>query len=326
MEISDFPCTMHNVTDTRVIAERHQPATRDEWLILRRHDVTASQIAALLGLHPYVTPYQLWAEKTGKHVPIDDDNAVMRRGRLLETVAVQMAAEEMPDAVVMHNHANEYWRVPALRIGATPDLVCECPERGVGVVQLKSIEPGLFKKNYADGVPPLWIACQALTEARLLNASWAAVGVLRVGHTIEFDLYDVPLHSGMWRELVDAVGKFWLSVERDTPPLPDYTRDGKILAALAGPSDGTTIDLSTDNEFVNAVHERERTTQLLSVIEADKERFDALIKHKIGTHEVALAGDYRITLKTQQVSGYTVKPRTQRPLKIKRIREAPEPK
>ena len=80
---------------------------------LRQRDVTASQIAALLGVHPYVTPFQLWAEKTGKLVPVQDDNAVLRRGRLLEGGGVQMAAEEMPDAVVTHNTINIYWRARA---------------------------------------------------------------------------------------------------------------------------------------------------------------------------------------------------------------------
>ena len=45
------------------------------------------------------------------------------------------------------------------RIGCTPDLIVE-DERGTGIVQLKSVEPGLFKKQYADGVPPVWIACK----------------------------------------------------------------------------------------------------------------------------------------------------------------------
>jgi predicted phage-related endonuclease len=312
---------MHNVTDTRVIAERHTPATREEWLGLRQRDVTASQIAALLGLHPYVSPYQLWAEKTGKLIPVQDDNAVLRRGRLLESVAVSLAAEEMPDAKVIHNSNNTYWRARALRIGATPDLTVECPERGLGVVQLKSIEPGLFKKQYADGVPPLWIACQALTEAKLVGAEWAAVGALRVGFSCEFDLYPVPLHEPIWQRLVEAVEAFWLSVERDTPPLPDYSRDGKLLQNLAGASDGSTIELSGDNELMHALHERERTRQLLGVIEADAERIDTLIRHKMGAAESALAGDFRITLKTQNRVGYTVKPSTSRPLKVKRIRE-----
>ena len=102
-------------------------------------------------------------------------------------------------------------------------------------MQLKSIEPGLFKKQYADGVPPLWIAWQALTEAKLVGAQWAAVGLLRVGFSCEFDIYPVPLHQDMWRRLVEAVEAFWLSVERDTPPPPDYSRDGKLMTGAAGP-------------------------------------------------------------------------------------------
>jgi predicted phage-related endonuclease len=42
------------------------PATDEEWLGLRREDVTASQAAALLGAHPYTTAYQMWADKTGR--------------------------------------------------------------------------------------------------------------------------------------------------------------------------------------------------------------------------------------------------------------------
>ena len=101
-------------------------------------------------------------------------------GGCLEAVAVQMAAEEMPDTVVTHNHATILiggLARAADRCNARLDCV-NAPSAALGVVQLKSIEPGLFKKQYADGVPPLWIACQALTEAKLVGAQWAAVGVL----------------------------------------------------------------------------------------------------------------------------------------------------
>ena len=39
--------------------------SREQWLAMRRQDITASTAGALLGLHPYVTAYSLWAEKTG---------------------------------------------------------------------------------------------------------------------------------------------------------------------------------------------------------------------------------------------------------------------
>jgi len=45
-----------------------KPASRDEWLALRKPYLGGSDIAAMLGLSPWRTPYQLWAEKTGRVV------------------------------------------------------------------------------------------------------------------------------------------------------------------------------------------------------------------------------------------------------------------
>ena len=145
--------------------------------------------------------------------------------------------------------------------------------------------------------------------------------MLRVGFACEFDIYQVPLHEPIWQRLVEVVEAFWLSVERDTPPLPDYSRDGKLLQALTGASDGSTVDLSGDNELIHALHEFERTKQLLGVIQADADRLSTLIRHKVGAAESAQAGDFRISLKSHPRAGYTVKPSIQRPLKLKRIRE-----
>ena len=94
---------------------------------------------------------------------------------------------------------------------------------------------------------------------------------------------------------MEAVEAFWLSVERDTPPLPDYSRDGKLLQRCRARSDGSTVDLSGDNELIHALHEFERTRQLLGVIEADADRLSTLIRHKVGAAESALAGDFRIS-------------------------------
>jgi putative phage-type endonuclease len=304
------------------MAEKHVPHNREEWLTLRQQDVTASRIAALVGHHPYVTAYELWAEKTGKVAPTNNiDNPRMRRGRLLESVGADLAAEAMPGAVVEHNTSNCYWRDSALRIGATPDLLAT-DERGLGTVQLKSVEPSVYARNWLDGEPPFWIALQALTEANLTGSQWAAVGALRIGHGVDFDLVPVPLHAGAWQALLDAVGAFWRSVETDTPPVPDYARDGAVIAALHPVSLGTTIDLSSDNELIHALAEREEAKGLLKGLEEQIESFDALIRHKLGEHEIGLAGDYRVTLRTEQVKAYTVQARTRRPIRIKKLREA----
>ncbi|NDD54352.1 endonuclease, partial [bacterium] len=34
--------------------------SREEWLNARKHDVTASEVAALFGISPYMSKYELW--------------------------------------------------------------------------------------------------------------------------------------------------------------------------------------------------------------------------------------------------------------------------
>jgi predicted phage-related endonuclease len=305
-----------------MMAEKLVPKDRADWLTLRKPDVTASQIAAVVGSHPYVSAYQLWAEKTGKLVnDANLDSPAMRRGRLLESVAADLAAEAMPGAIVEHNASNCYWRDGTLRIGATPDLLVKDTERGDGTVQLKSVEPSIYARNWENGEPPLWIALQALTEAKLTGAQWAAVGALRVSHGVDFDLVPIPLHAGAWQALVDAVGAFWRSVETDTPPQPDYSRDGAVIAAMHPASSGSSIDLSGDNELIVALAEREEAKALAKDLDAQLDRLDAMIRHKIGDHETALAQAWRVTLKTEQRKGYTVAESTRRPIRVKRLKE-----
>jgi len=301
-----------------------EPASRKEWLAARRQDITASAIGGLVPAaeHPFCTPYSLWAEKTGRLAPDDDlDSAALQRGRRLEGLAAEMATENLPaDSEVIRNTANRYWRDTRARIGATPDLVVQ-NTRGRGIVQLKSVEPSIFKRTWIDGEPPVWIALQALTEAKLLDAKWAAVGVLRVGFAVEFDLIEIPLVHRAWQRMQEVVAEFWANVEAGTPPPPDFARDGATITAMAAASNGSTVDLSHDNELINALAEREQLKALDKITSEQIEAHDALIRHKAGEHEVVLAGEFRVSLRSESVKAYSVAARMRRPIRIKRIKE-----
>src|ERR1700733_7613977 len=124
---------------------------RARWLSMRQQDVTASISAALFGsgVHPYVSPYQLWALKSGATSDEKAENAAMRRGRLLEPVALQLLGEEQPDWRVAP--CKTYYRDPLNRIGATPDAFAVRPDiDGFGIVQIKTAGHFAFKKGWKD--------------------------------------------------------------------------------------------------------------------------------------------------------------------------------
>ncbi|NBR91300.1 MAG: hypothetical protein EBS68_15585, partial [Rhodobacteraceae bacterium] len=69
------------------------PQRSPEWLELRRQGLGASDMAAVMGVSPYKTPYQLWAEKTGA-TPPQKVGAAAQRGVILEDAVGRYYEEE----------------------------------------------------------------------------------------------------------------------------------------------------------------------------------------------------------------------------------------
>lgn len=288
------------------------------WHALREQDVTASVAGALLGIHEYVTPYALWALKTGRLVADPEESEPMQRGRLLEPVAIQLMREKHPEWKV--EQPGIYLRDTEARIGATPDCFVTCPKRGLGNVQIKSVEASIFRKKWhtEDGAlePPLWIVVQSIIEAALSGARWAAVAPLVVSYGLEMPIIEIPLHAGIMDRLRDSVAEFWQMVADGKEPDPDYGRDGATIARLYEADRGTEVDLSSDNHLPILLEERD---VLKSEIKAREERvseIDNEFKAKIGTNAVAyISGGRRVSWKTQHRKGYTVDPNSFRVLR-----------
>lgn len=294
-------------------------ADRASWLGHREQDITASIVGALLGVHPYQTAYGVWALKTGRISEDPEESPAMRRGRLLEDDALQILAEEHSDWTVIP--ANDvYWRDTDVRLGATPDAFAIDPRRpGRGIVQVKTASDLAFKRSWSaeDQIEvPLWIACQAIVEAKLTGASWAVVLLLICGQGLEIEILDVPIHDGVFARLVDEVRKFWAMVDAGEEPAPDYGRDGGIIAELYPEDHGTEIDLSGDNALPGLIAERIDLKGEIKLAEGRVGAIDAEIKSKLGHYQRGHLNGFRISWKTQSRAGFVVQPSTFRVLRI----------
>lgn len=283
------------------------PRDRQAWLRARGRDVTASTIGALFGEHEFVTAYELWAIKTGRLVRDNDETPAMRRGRLLERVAVDLLREDRPDWQVSHNAAeNTYYRDPAARLGATPDLIVQAPGRGLGVVQVKSVEQSVFRKKWlneeGNAEPPFWIALQATLEAHLVGASWAAVAPLVVGHGLEMPLVEIPLDhmDGVIAAMQERAAEFWELVESGREPPADYARDGAVIDAIYALGDAREeVDLTGDPLIVPLIDQITADRLALKALEGRITAAEAQVKAAMGTAELAhVMGGQRITWKT----------------------------
>jgi len=303
------------------VIEVIRPTDREAWLRLRGHDLTASTIGALFGEHEYLTAFALWQMKAGRMTIDAEETPAMQRGRLLERVAVDLLREQHPDWTIHHNAAdNTYFRDPEHRLGATPDVIVTAPGRGKGVVQVKSVEPSIFRRKWLDeegnAEPPVWIALQATLEAYLTGANWASVAPLVIGHGLEMPLTEVPLVPGVMDAIKAKAADFWRSIAEGREPTADYRRDAETIDRLYGAADPEAeVDLSGDNLVPELLAERAAAVADRNAITARVTEIDAEIKLKLGRAVVGHIGDgRRITWKPQRKGGFFVSPTTIRVL------------
>jgi predicted phage-related endonuclease len=304
--------------------ETRQITSREQWLKWREEDVTASVAAALLGLHPYVTPLQLYMAKA-RIVPFEDiDTPAMRRGRLLEPLAIELIKEAKPDWQV--TEARDYVRDPVHRLGATPDVYLRDRLRQLGITQIKSVEPTAFERSWRDPdtheiTPPVWIGIQAALEAHLTGATFATIAVVRVGHGVEFDLIEVPNTPGLIERLEAAADAFWQAIEKREPPPPDFLADAELVRRLyPSAMPDKTIDLTGNNRLPWLAAEDERLAAIAKDVDDRRKAGKAELLHLMGDAEFAVvAGEVVASAKLIKKEPYLVKPTPYRDVRFRKV-------
>ncbi len=302
--------------------ERINVKTSAEWHARRTRDVTASVVGALFGVHEFVTPYALWAYKSGRAKADPEETPAMLRGHLLEPVAVKLLKSLKPKWKIKHNtNPGDYWRDSEVRLGATPDVIAIDPKRGQGIVQIKSVEQSVYRRKWLAGndvpEPPFWIAMQAVVEAYLTGSVWAAVAPIVVGHGIEMPVIDIPIMDGAIQRIRAQSVEFWEQVESGEELVPDYSLDADLIERMYAQEKGEEIDLTRDNQIYDLIDMRKRLKA--EAVEADNKvtAIDAEIKHKLQGASIAhLAGGKKITWLTQKRAGYFAPPKEFRVLRI----------
>jgi hypothetical protein len=293
--------------------ERIAITDKGRWLDMRRRDVTASQVAALWGHHPYLTALQLYHQKRG-----DDgqqgENPAMKRGRWLEPAIMEAVKDQNPEWAPLIHKATDYWRLPEQRIGSTPDcFIGEPGEPATGVLELKSMLPEKFA-TYGE-TAPLFHSLQVVVQMMTTGAAWGTIAIMVMTRNLDLRLFAVPRIAAVEAKITADVASFWDAVERGEPPKPVLPQDYETLARLFPTDNGEEISLDGDNEMPGLLTER---ATLLGATKRLADINDA-IRAKVGAARTARSGEWLIRNATEHRKAYTVPEKDVRVLRIKRI-------
>ena len=173
----------------------HHESNTPEWHDLRRTGIGGSDVAPILGLSPWTSPYTFWAKKTGQIADNIADSDAMEWGRRLEGVILQKFADNHPEFHVRTGFGTYANRGRPWQL-ANPDGVFEWDDpirKGDdtfnsvqrGIVEVKT---AAYEDDWKDGVPAYYRS-QVLWYLQTFGYSRAFVVVLFAGRRYrEFEI------------------------------------------------------------------------------------------------------------------------------------------
>lgn len=241
------------------------PQSKEEWLKLRMNDITSTDAAALFGLSPYCTKFELWHRKKRGEVVEFQENKRMKWGTALQdTIAAQIATDKGWKVRRM----DEYMRDDELRAGSSFDFSIEEIKNGEktsdgyicdgglkpGLLEIKNVDGLQYRDKWDENESPLHIEMQVQHQLMVSGREYAYIGALVGGNDehLIFRKRDESVIAELRRAIVD----FWKSIEENNPPNPDFTVDAKFIAKLYGYAEPNKIMDARGNEQITALAER----------------------------------------------------------------------
>lgn len=294
--------------------------TEAEWLAHRALDLTSTEAAALFGVSPYATEYQLHHIKTGQLDDDFQDNDRTKWGRRLEAAIAEGVAEDLGLQV---EPFKTYMRVKGLRMGSSFDFKVVglregwngtdetyrdlFREHGPGILEVKNVDGLAFRRSWIDddGIEaPPHIEFQVQHQMEVADMAWCIVAPLIGGNTPKpfYRLRDAEVGEAI-REKVAA---FWARIERGETPDPDYEQDSDAIAQLLLNDNGEEVDMTDNNHLAALCAEYKEAAADEKAAQGRKKALKGEIMETIGEAQKVTAAGFRISAKTRAGSPGTL--------------------
>jgi putative phage-type endonuclease len=215
--------------------------------VLSRHGIGASEIAAVCGMNPYASPWDVWLRKTGQ-TPDVEQNEPMEWGHRLEPAIRQKYADETGQLVRVPGESMFSAERPWAR--ATPDgIVLNMSKHAEHLLQCKNV--GFFVGRDWEGGPPAYVQLQEQWELCVTGLERADVAVLIGGS--DYRTFTVHRDNRMIADLLTIADEFWRRVETKTPPKVDESE--ACARHIQSKLKRTSINLPADEEATRLLEE-----------------------------------------------------------------------
>lgn len=256
-----------------------KPSSREEWLEVRKSGIGSSEVATILGLNPYETPYLLWRRKIGMDEPKAETFA-MKAGHYLEDAVSRFWSDETGREVIKSSAGD--WIIrdadkPFLQV--SPDrtfwLGASRSPSAKGILECKTTQ----RQIDAEDVPAYWY-CQVQYQLGVARLESGSLAWLSAGR--EFGYKDIAVDPEFFAWMIEEVERFWVdNVVGGNEP--EATAVADVVKKYAVHTNGKTVEAS--DEVFQAWTELKAVREEMDAIATRKEELENKIKMAFGDAE-----------------------------------------
>ena len=271
-------------------------SSHEEWLALRHKYIGGSDAAAVVGLNAFVSPYALWAEKTGR-LPGFEGNLATEVGTYLEDFVAKLFERETGKKV---RRCNQSW-INSDYPWAIANIDREIVGEDAGL-EIKTTSE-LNIKKFKNGEFPANYYCQCMHYMAVTGKKRWYLAVL-IGNR-EFRWFCIERDEEEIKALMDAEEAFKQLVDSDTPPNADGSSStADTLVTLYPNSINDSIGIGAfERELDNYFRLKAQAKELEETIGGIENR----IKAHLGECERGEGEKYKVSWKTQSRSKFDSK-------------------
>lgn len=262
-----------------------RPKDRAEWLQQREGGIGSSEVATIVGLNPWETPYQLWLRKRGL-APAKEESFAMRAGHYLEDAVAQFWHDETGCEIIKRSAID--WLIvnterPYMRV--SPDRtfwLAGLPHNNAnkGILECKTTQKAIDP----DELPRHWF-CQVQYQLGVAELQRGSLAWLSSGR--EFGYKDLAFVPDFFAWLSEEVESFWVDcIKGGREPAAVNVTD--ILLKYGRHTDGKVIEVGDD--IYTAYNDLKSLRDEIGVLEERKTALEDKIKMSFGDAEAISYG------------------------------------
>ena len=266
-----------------------RPSNREEWLQHRQSGIGSSEVATIVGLNPWETPYQLWRRKLGIDPPKQETFA-MKAGHYLEDAVAQFWHDETGQDIIKRSAVD--WIIvnadkPYMRV--SPDRtywLAGMPHSNAnkGILECKTTQMSIDP----DDIPKHWF-CQVQYQLGVAELEQGSLAWLCSGR--EFGYKNLSLVPDFYGWLVEEVERFWTdNIQGKQEPTAANVQD--VLLKYNRHTDGKIVEVN--DEIFAAYKSLKELKDELAAIEERKTELEDKIKLGFGDAEAISYGGQTI--------------------------------